>query len=142
MAAITIPTSLSVQILDEGGSSRQQPQLHLHRHRCPPERDECSPPSATEGVALAGITVATFHDTALGSDATDFTATVSWGSSTSSSGSVVYEGSRKLRGAGLAHLCGRDHQSHYPVGTGPRRWKLLPLSGSHAISVADAPLTT
>ena len=47
-------------------------------------------PHTTEALGTGTFTVATFHDAALGTDATDFTATITWGdSSPDSAASVV-----------------------------------------------------
>jgi hypothetical protein len=45
--------------------------------------------AVTEGTALSGVTVATFTDQNPGTDATDFTATITWEGSTTSAGTVT-----------------------------------------------------
>ena len=73
--------TLSVQVQDMGGSSVSG-SFTVSVADAALSGLSIANPQATEGQGLGGFTVATFHDGALGTDAADFTATVSGGDST------------------------------------------------------------
>src|SRR5581483_3121840 len=96
-------------------------------------------PNATEGISTGRITVASFTDANISAPATDFTATVTWGDSTSSAASVSASGS-----PGIFDVVVTGHT--YPEeGSKTLSVQILDIggssvSGSRSITVADAAL--
>src|SRR5262249_37458571 len=72
------PVTLSILVADDGGSTVGG-SFTLTVSDAPLSGLSIANPPATEGSGFSGFTIATFHDAALGTDATDFTATISWG---------------------------------------------------------------
>jgi hypothetical protein len=137
---ITTATVLSVLVSDEGGSTVIGHSSTFTVADAPLSGLSLTAPSATEGVGLSGVTVATFHDAALGSDATDFTATVSWGDGSKGAASVVSLGT-----AGDFAVLG-SHTYAEESGTITLSVQVTDhgasaLGGSVTLSVADATLS-
>jgi hypothetical protein len=136
---VTTATALSVQVLDEGGASAARQSARFTVLDATLGNLSISKTFATEGSGTGVVTVATFHDTALGSDATDFTVTVNWGDSTSSAASVVFLGT-----AGDFAVLGSHTYADEAAGIGlsvqVRDVGGARLIGSVSLKVSDAPL--
>lgn len=97
-----------------------------------------SPISTTEGVALSGVTVATFQDPGSPDPASSFTATIDWGDGTTTAGAVT--------GSGGNYTVTGDHTyadelsgGHYQVSIAepPVSFTLGPVSGNVTVVEAD-----
>ncbi len=138
---ITTPTVLSVQIFDDGGASLSAKSSPFTVADAPLGNLSISLTSLTEGAGTGVITVATFHDTALGSDATDFTTTISWGDGTSTQGSVVYLGTAGDFAVMASHTYTDETTGPIAVSVQITDHGAPTLSGSVTLTVADAPLS-
>src|SRR5262249_54540422 len=84
-SAITSPTQVSVQVLDEGGSGASGSSSSFTVAATQLKVNSVNaPPSPVEGVGTGNFTVATFTDVKTSEPAGNFTAIVSWGDGTTS----------------------------------------------------------
>ena len=97
-------------------------------------------PSATEGLTTGTLTVATFTDANPGDHTADFTATIHWGDSTSSSGTVSYSGGTySVTGS---HIYADEHSAYtVTVDVTDEGSSSLSGIGKIMVTVNDATLT-
>jgi hypothetical protein len=130
--------TLSVQVLDDGGASISG-SLTLSVADAPLSSLTISL-SATEGIGLGSVTVATFTDLNHGAPATDFTATVTWGDGSSSAASVVATSTHGVFAVRASHTYAEE--GNYTLAVRVLDDGGASIAASQTLRVADAPLGT
>jgi hypothetical protein len=137
------PITLSVQVLDDGGSSVSASQtLSVADAALASLRIAAVGP--TEGISLGTVTVATFHDADTASPVTDFTAVINWGDGSTTT--VTGSGIVALGGGNFAvrasHTYAEETSSPLTLEVQVLDHGGSSVSGSHTIAVADAALSS
>jgi uncharacterized repeat protein (TIGR01451 family) len=133
--------SLSVQVLDAGGSSVSNSATVAVADAALVNLGVAQP-LPREGTALATYTVATFHDNNLSAPVSDFTATVAWGDGGTTTVSGSGGGIVSLGKGNFAVLAGYTYaeEGNYTLSVQVSDAGGASISNSRTISVADAPL--